>query len=252
MLTFRKASLITTVMAAAIALLTVVSADFAWLFIPVVITYLALLVIGSVKICSGFYLQAICRLDTTENKICLTFDDGPDEETTPKILDILDSQNIKATFFIIGEKAERHREIVKEIHRKGHAIGIHSYSHAFFFDLYGKKKMERDLLKCEQAIFEITGEKPLLFRPPYGVTNPAMARVVKKLGYRVVGWSVRSFDTKINDDKKLVDRVIKGLQPGAIILLHDNQEITANVLGSVISRINERNFRFVRLNGEES
>lgn len=228
---FLSASIIVGIMIFAVLILMAVDIKLGWLMIPVAITYIALLVIGSVKICSGFYLQAICRLDPEEKRIALTFDDGPDEVNTPKILDILDRHKIRATFFVIGKKAERHRELVKEIHRRGHTIGNHSYSHAFFFDLYGRKKMEQDLLRCEQVIFEITGEKPVLFRPPYGVTNPTVARVVKKLGYKVVGWSVRSMDTKIKDDKKLADRVIKGLQPGAIVLLHDTQEVTVEMIG---------------------
>jgi len=247
MLTFRNASLITAILAVAIAVLMIISLDFAWLFILLSISYMALLVIGSVKICSGFYLHSQCRLNTAEKIIALTFDDGPDEATTPEILEILDRHDIQATFFVIGEEAERHKEIVKEIHRKGHTIGIHSYSHGFFFDLYGRKKMEQDLLRCEQVIFEITGERPVMFRPPYGVTNPVLAKVVRKLGYKVIGWSLRSFDTKIKDEEKLADRVIKGLHPGAIVLLHDDREITAKVLERIILMIKNEGFRFAGL-----
>lgn len=247
MLTFRSASLITAILAVAIALLMFISPDFARLFILLSISYMTLLVIGSGKICSGFYLRAQCRLNTAEKAIALTFDDGPDPANTQEILAILDMHDIQATFFLIGERAERHKEIVKEIHRKGHTFGIHSYSHGFFFDLYGRKKMEQDLLRCEQVIFEITGERPVMFRPPYGVTNPVLAKVVRKLGYKVIGWSLRSFDTKIKDEEKLADRVIKGLHPGAIVLLHDDREITAKVLERIILMIKNEGFRFAGL-----
>lgn len=247
MLTFRSASLITAILAAAIALLMFISLAFAWLFILLSASYMILLVIGSLKICSGFYVSAQCRLITAEKTIALTFDDGPDEATTPLILDILQSHGIMATFFVIGEKAERNPQILKAIQDQAHGIGIHSYSHGFFFDLYGRKKMEQDLLRCEQVIFEITGEKPVMFRPPYGVTNPTVARVVKRLGYKVIGWSVRSFDTKINDEEKLIERVIKGLHPGAIVLVHDDREITAKVLERIILMIKNEGYRFAGL-----
>lgn len=244
---FFTTSIIVIIMIIALVILMVVDIRFGWLLITVVVTYTALLVIGSIRTCSGFYLEAFCRVNTLEKTVFLTFDDGPDPANTQEILAILDMHDIQATFFLIGERAERHKEIVKEIHRKGHTIGIHSYSHAFFFDLYGRKKMEQDLLRCEQVIFEITGERPVMFRPPYGVTNPVLAKVVRKLGYKVIGWSLRSFDTKIKDEEKLADRVIKGLHPGAIVLLHDDREITAKVLERIILMIKNEGFRFAGL-----
>jgi peptidoglycan/xylan/chitin deacetylase (PgdA/CDA1 family) len=133
------------------------------------------------------------------------------------------------------------------IYNAGHCIGNHSYSHAFFFDLFGRKKMEQDLLKTDRLIQDITGKKTLLFRPPYGVTNPILAKVVKRLGFRAIGWSVRSLDTVLKDEDKVVERIIDRLHPGAVILMHDNREMAVKVLEKVILKIKEEGYRFVSI-----
>ena len=205
------------------------------------------MVMGSAKICSGFYIDVFCRGRTGEKLVALTFDDGPDEIHTPVILDILDKHQVKATFFIIGSKAEKQQDLLRQIVLKGHTPGNHSLSHAFFFDLFGRKKMEQDLKNAEEVIKKVTGNKPDLFRPPYGVTTPVLAKVVKKLGYRAIGWSVRSLDTVIKDKEKLVERVIERLHPGAVILMHDDRKITTEVLEDLILKIKKEDFRFVEL-----
>ena len=218
-----------------------------WIIIPLAIVYLVLLVVESVRINSGFYLEALCRGNTKEKIVALTFDDGPDEIYTPRILEILEKHQIPACFFIIGKKAEERENILRLAISKGHIIGNHSYGHHFFFDFFGRKKMERDLVKTENIIKDVTGKKQLLFRPPYGVTNPTLAKVVKNRRYKVIGWSVKSFDTTIKSADKITERVLKGLQPGAVILMHDDREITLKVLEKVIIKIKEHGYRFVGL-----
>ena len=177
----------------------------------------------------------------------MTFDDGPDETYTPRILEILEKNQVRATFFIIGSKAEKQENLVRIIVSKGHVIGNHSYTHAFFFDFFGRKKMEQDLLKAEGIIMRATGKRPLLFRPPYGVTNPVLAKVVKRLRYNVIGWSVRSFDTTTKIPEKVAQRIIKRLHPGAVVLMHDTLDVTAKSLEKVILKIKEEGYRFVSL-----
>jgi peptidoglycan/xylan/chitin deacetylase (PgdA/CDA1 family) len=218
-----------------------------WIIIPLVLIYLALLVIFSVRIKSGFYVNAFYKGNTNEKIVALTFDDGPDAGNTSKILDILEKYHVPATFFIIGRKAEEQQELLKLIISKGHRLGNHSYGHDFFFDFFGRKKMEQDLLKAGEIILKATGKRPLLFRPPYGVTNPVVAKVVKKLGYSVIGWSVRSFDTTTKDAEKVAARVIKRLHPGAVILMHDTQDVTAEALEKMILKILEEGYRLVGL-----
>lgn len=244
MLSFRSASIGVVILAAVCILLMIINIQYGWLLAVLGAVYLCLLVMGSIKICSGFYTDVVCRTSTIERRVSLTFDDGPDEIHTPVILDILEKHQVKATFFVIGHKAEKQLELLRQIASKGHELGNHSYSHAFFFDLFGRKKMERDLQKADEVINNVTGKRPGLFRPPYGVTTPVLAKVVKKLGYKTIGWSVRSLDTVLKDKEKLTERVIERLHPGAIILLHDDRRITGEVLEDIILKIKAEGYRF--------
>ncbi|MCU0370688.1 MAG: polysaccharide deacetylase family protein, partial [Bacteroidales bacterium] len=186
MLTFRTANIYLIIFAVAGTLLVILDIQYFWLLIILASAYFYLLVTGSVKVCSGFYMDVLCKGNTDEKLVALTFDDGPDAIHTLRVLEILEKHQVPATFFIIGSKAEQQEDIIRQIISKGHSLGNHSYSHAFLFDLYRRKKMERDLMKTEEVVMKITGKKPVLFRPPYGVTNPVVARVVKKLGYKAV------------------------------------------------------------------
>ena len=244
MLSFRTASIGVIILAAVCIMLMIINIQYGWLLVVLGVVYIYLLVMGSVKICSGFYTDVICRTNTSERKVSLTFDDGPDEIHTPVILDILEKHKVKATFFVIGNKAEKQLELLRQIASKGHELGNHSYSHAFFFDLFGRKKMEQDLQKANEVIKKVTGKRPGLFRPPYGVTTPVLAKVVKKLGYKTIGWSVRSLDTVLKDKEKLTERVIERLHPGAILLLHDDRRITGEVLEDIILKIKAEGYRF--------
>jgi peptidoglycan/xylan/chitin deacetylase (PgdA/CDA1 family) len=247
MLNHRTAGIYVIILAVAGFLLMIVNIQFGWLLAALAAVYLCLLVMGAVKICAGFYLEVFCRGNSGEKSVALTFDDGPDPEHTPQILAILAKHQVHATFFIIGEKAENQQEIVRQTITGGHSLGNHSYSHAFLFDLYGRKKMERDLLKADEVISKATGKKPVFFRPPYGVTNPTLAGVVKKLGYIAAGWSVRSLDTVLKDEEKLMERIIDRLHPGAVILMHDDRAVTARVLEKIINKIKEEGYIFVGL-----
>jgi len=247
MLNFRSASILMVILAVLVLLLMIFQPQSWWLLIPVATFYLLMLVLGSVDIRSGFYLQAQFKGDTSEKIVTLTFDDGPDPVNTPKILEILEKYHVPATFFVVGHKARQYEDLLMLIDQNGHLIGNHSFSHAFFFDLFGRKKMEQDLLKAEGIIKKLTGRRPLLFRPPYGVTNPTVAKVVKKLGYKVIGWSARSLDTTIKDAEKIAGRVIGKLHPGAVILMHDTQNITPAALEKVINKAKDKGYRFVGL-----
>lgn len=246
MLNYRSASIAFFILATLVLLLMTGWREAGWLLVPLTILYVILLVLGSVKICMGFYIPAHCKINTPEKKALLTFDDGPDERFTPAIFEILDRHQVKAIFFLIGRHAENHPALVRQIADSGHGIGIHSYGHAFWFDLYGRKKMERDLQHAEGITWKITGKKPVLFRPPYGVTNPVLAKVVRKLGYKVIGWSVRSLDTMGKNAEKIAERVIRGLHPGAVILMHDTMEITPEALERIIAGAKEKGYIFAR------
>lgn len=247
MLNFRSASILVIILAALVSLLMIFHPHYWWILLPLAGFYLLLLTAGSVFISFNFYLRALCLGNKIEKVAALTFDDGPDQAITPKVLAVLEKHNIPASFFIIGNKAKKNSALLRQIINHNHLVGIHSYKHGFFFDFYRKRDMEQDLLKTEDAITYIAGKKPLLFRPPYGVTNPNLARAVRNLDFKVIGWSVRSLDTTIKDAEKVSKRIIRKLHPGAVILMHDTQDVTPEALEMVINRAKEDGYRFIGL-----
>ncbi len=131
----------------------------------------------------------------------------PIQINTPVILDLLKQQGIQAAFFVVGNKLENNIEIIRRIDQEGHIMGGHSFSHHFFFDLFTARRMKIELEHTEEMVMKITGKKMKLFRPPYGVTNPVLARVIRKLGYHVIGWSLKSKDTVTGDSQVLLERL---------------------------------------------
>jgi peptidoglycan-N-acetylglucosamine deacetylase len=247
MLNFRK-----TLIVFSVALAILIIADFSgrvsfWLYIGIVLALILLLTWGSIKIQAGFYLRSLCSGSRDKKAVCLTFDDGPDEFVTPMILDILKKHQLKATFFIVGSKAEKHPEILERINREGHIIGGHSYSHHFFFDLFSALKMKQELSQTADYIYRVTGRKIRLFRPPYGVTNPTIAKVIRDLDFSSVGWSLRSKDTVIEDKVQLFNRLKLKVKAGDIILLHDSRTWTVSLLETFLKYLNEQQYIVERI-----
>jgi peptidoglycan/xylan/chitin deacetylase (PgdA/CDA1 family) len=202
---------------------------------------------GSADISSGWYCETICSGDMEKRSIALTFDDGPDKSVTPALLDLLREEEIRAAFFCIGRKAEENAELIQQADRDGHIFGGHSYSHHYLFDLFSTGKMLAEMERSEDAISSSINKKIKLFRPPYGVTNPPLAKALAKKKYDVIGWSLRSKDTVIKDEDKLLERVTRRVKPGDIILFHDTQGHTVNVLKKFIKFAKEEGFSFERL-----
>jgi peptidoglycan/xylan/chitin deacetylase (PgdA/CDA1 family) len=218
-----------------------------WVMAVAVGASLTLLICGSVCVCSGFYVPAVCKGKPGKNRIALTFDDGPDPEVTPRILDILKDQEIPAAFFCIGEKASQHPSIITRMAGEGHIIGNHSYSHGVVFDLKRRGSMVRDIAEAGETIWRICGSKPAWFRPPYGVTNPAVAYAAGKLGYTVIGWSVRSKDSTTSNPAKVMARIRRKWKDGGIILLHDTHDNAVILLEEIIRHARETGYRLSRL-----
>ncbi len=194
---------------------------------------------ASYSISAGVYLKAICKLNTTEKAVALTYDDGPEIGTTPLVLDVLRKHRVKACFFCIGEKAEQSPQIVKRMYAEGHLIGNHSYSHENKFPVYNKKRMMNDLLKSKQILEQIAGEEILLFRPPFGVTNLPIGKVVSGLGLKTIGWSLRSLDTQATSADEVLERIKKKLKPRDIILLHDRMPFAAELTDKLLIYLKE-------------
>ena len=170
-----------------------------WLYLLLGLFWVIFTIIGSFNIMWNYHLKAFNSANISEKKIVLTFDDGPNEEFTPEILKLLQKYNATATFFCIGKQIEKHPELVQKIISQGHLIGNHSFSHSNFFDFYDSKKVLAELQKTNELVFKITGKMMNFFRPPFGVTNPAIAKAIRQSKHQVIGWNVRSLDTVIKN-----------------------------------------------------
>jgi peptidoglycan-N-acetylglucosamine deacetylase len=187
--------------------------------------YLSLLLTGVFSLRLRMFTDAVLRGPKGSRGVVLTFDDGPDPETTPRVLDALAAEEVKATFFVIAKKAEKNPEIIREILRRGHTVGLHSYAHDRLFALRSQRRVAKDLAQGIAVLEAITGEKPALFRPPIGHTNPTIARVVDALDLTVIGWSLSARDGLAGvEPAKVVARVRRHVKDGTIVLLHDAAE----------------------------
>jgi peptidoglycan/xylan/chitin deacetylase (PgdA/CDA1 family) len=193
------------------------------------------------------FLPAKCKSNEATNTIAITFDDGPVGENTEKILSILKKRDVPAAFFCIGHRANNNTELLKRIHNEGHVIGNHSYWHGANFDLLPASRVEKELADTDAVIESCIGMRPLFFRPPYGVTNPMLAKAVKKRKYTVIGWSVRSFDTVSKDKTKLLKRVTGSLKAGDVILFHDYCRITLDILPDFLDQVSALGLKIVRI-----
>ena len=160
--------------------------------------------------------QAVSR-----NEVAITIDDGPDPVITPQVLNILDQYHAKATFFCIGDRALKYREICQEIVRRGHALENHSQGHLHRFAMLGLGGIEREIRSAQETIFDITGQPPIFFRPPAGLRNPLLEPVLARHNLQLVSWTRRGFDTRESCSIKVTNRLLQGIEAGDILLLHD-------------------------------
>ena len=225
----------------------------AFYFLFILICYIVLLVWGSSQVDSQFYLPAICSgtkkaavAGGTKN-IAISFDDGPVTQFTPELLAVLQEKAVPAAFFCIGSRIKLLPDLLLQVHQEGHLIGNHSYSHAALFDLYSADRMKQELDATNDLVQSIIGVRPRLFRPPYGVTNPNLARAVRRTGMLAVGWNIRSLDTIAKDEQRLFGKLMRSLQPGGIVLLHDTSALTLRILPAFIEEARKRGYEFVRL-----
>jgi len=169
---------------------------------------------------TNFLGPVISRGRSGKNDVAVTFDDGPSEYTTGKILDLLDRYSVKATFFVTGQKAERFPELIREIIRRGHSIGNHSYSHDPFVMLKGYRVLYREVDETRSVLRKM-GIDSRAFRPPVGIINPQLPPVLKQLNLFCVTFSCRAGDAGNFRVKNLANRILKKVQGDDIILLHD-------------------------------
>ena len=216
-----------------------------FLVIPIAL-YIGVSVVGSYNISLGYYFHSYCRSQSSKKEIAITFDDGPHPEITPKLISLLNKNNVNATFFCIGEKAYDYHEITANIFNSGHIVGNHSFKHSKFFDLMTPTKMRKEIVDTNEIIANITGSTPLLFRPPYGVTNPMLRSALKKTNMFSIGWSLRSFDT-IKDTDEVLKKLKKSTKPGDIILFHDTNPNIVSIIEDYLFWLRENKYNIVSL-----
>ncbi|MBU0513151.1 MAG: polysaccharide deacetylase family protein [Proteobacteria bacterium] len=191
------------------------------LFIP--LAALALLVLAApFWPRAQLFLPIVCHGPRRGGKVALTFDDGPDPETTPKLLDLLDKHSVSAAFFIIGDKAEAHPDLIKAILARGHEIGNHSQTHDPILMLRRKRTLLKQIEACQKTLVRF-GIAPLAFRPPVGITNPRLRPVMKRLGMYIVVFDCAGRDVGNRRVQGLADRILLRVRPGSIIVFHDRR-----------------------------
>lgn len=223
----------------------------------IVLSITVFMVWASASIRSGVYVRAFCREKTDRKVVYLTFDDGPHPPETERVLDVLRERGARATFFLIGSKVSGNEAVLRRMLEEGHALGLHTYSHAGTFPLLSFDKMLADVNEGKRAVESVAGKKISLFRPPFGVTNPTISRVVRTLGLQTVGWNVRSFDTVYCKPSEhsckqsehdwyvpVVERIMKHVRPGSVILLHDRLDGASDLLSLLLDSLAASGYDF--------
>lgn len=246
--------------------------------LAIVLSIAVFMVWASASIRSGVYVRAFCREKTDRKVVYLTFDDGPHPPETERVLDVLRGRGARATFFLIGSKVSGNEAVLRRMLEEGHALGLHTYSHAGTFPLLSFDKMLADVNEGKRAVESVAGKKISLFRPPFGVTNPTIAKVVRTLGLQTVGWDVRSFDTMFCKSSEhsckssehsckssgysckqsehsckqsehdwyvpVVERIMKQVRPGSVILLHDRLDGASELLALLLDSLAAAGYDF--------
>ncbi len=185
----------------------------------------------------------------------LTFDDGPDPETTPAVLDLLDAHGVKATFFCIAERARAHPALLREIAARGHSVQNHSNRHRHDFSLSFPRALAQEITTAQARLADLTGVQPHCFRAPAGLRNPLLDPVLHRQGLHLVSWTRRGFDTRDANPQRVLARLTRGLAAGDILLLHDGharrgangRAVLLDVLPPLLARCREAGLTAVTL-----
>lgn len=207
------------------------------------------IVFASLLIISAYADDVIVNNSAASKKIAITFDDGPHPVHTEKILDILKKYNVKATFFVLGSNAARYPEIVKRTFDEGHELGNHTYNHVFI-NRISDEKLKEEISETDKVIFNITGARPIIFRPPGGAYNDRKVDVVSETGHKCILWSwwQDTRDWSCPPVDKVVNTVVSNLHDGDIVLFHDfnsGNTPTVEALEIIIPDLISKNYEFV-------
>ena len=216
-----------------------------WWYAGLISIFLVICIYGSIVLSSSYFIRV--KSTGKGERVALTFDDGPLPGMTDKILDVLNSHNVKATFFCIGHRVQKNPEIVERIDREGHLIGNHTFWHGPLFDLKSSSMMTKELADTDAVLTKVISRRPRFFRPPYGVTNPMLSKAVRRRNYTVIGWSIRSFDSVTRDPEKLYRRITRRIGAGDVVLLHDYSESMLAILPRIIEHVQQNGLKIVRV-----
>ncbi|MFL6244955.1 MAG: polysaccharide deacetylase family protein [Thermoanaerobaculia bacterium] len=187
----------------------------------------------------------ITRFATDRKEVWLTIDDGPSDDTNA-VLDLFARHEVKATFFVKGALAERNPELTRAIVERGHSIANHSQTHpSGTFWCLPPNRVNAEIERCNDTLAAITGVTPRWFRAPVGHKNPAVHPALSRRGMRLIGWTARGYDAVVSDARRIVDRIVPRVAPGAIIVLHQGRAHSLRVLEHVIVALKERGYAFV-------
>jgi peptidoglycan/xylan/chitin deacetylase (PgdA/CDA1 family) len=181
---------------------------------------------GIFRPASPILYPTVVRGRTDRPQVSLTFDDGPDPEITPRLLDMLAEHEARATFFVIGRQLEKSLALGERMLKEGHELGNHSWQHSRLQNFYSTAGHGAQIDRCSQLIKSLTrDEREPLYRPPVGLKSPAMARATHKRKLTAVAWSIHSRDTIVRDANAIARNVLRRIRPGDIVLLHDGHDL---------------------------
>jgi peptidoglycan/xylan/chitin deacetylase (PgdA/CDA1 family) len=193
------------------------------------------------------------RAPTDERKVALTFDDGPHALSTPRILELLSTLEVQATFFLVGKHLEKHPEIAHEMVRSDHEIGNHTYSHSPLY-LSTQNRIRNEIERTDALLRDVNGADPKFFRPPAGFFTKQVLDIAEQLGYKTVVGDVYPRDPHLPGKRKIVDRVLQRTVGGSIIILHDggntqrvDRSQTLAALSEIIPGLKNKGFEFLTL-----
>ncbi|MBN2135410.1 MAG: polysaccharide deacetylase family protein [Acidobacteria bacterium] len=201
----------------------------------------------------ALFIESVDKIDTNKKIVYLTFDDGPSPDITPAVLDLLAEYNAKATFFMTGMKMEKYPELVKRVIDEGHAFGHHSYAHKrMILKTYGY--IQNDIEKMDRLFEEFTGEKVVLYRPPWGAKFIMLPKVLRDTNKKLIMWSAESpsqYNRENLNGEWIAAETLEEVKPGSIVLLHDGWTGThgeiAKAVAIILDKLTEKGYRFNRI-----
>ena len=210
---------------------------------------------GTFSVGSGLFIPVADRVEMPD-AVALSFDDGPHEEFTPRLLDLLSEHQAKASFFLIGRYVAQSAKLVRRMVDEGHTVGNHTWDHHRDGLLGGRDYWDQQIRMGEQAIGDAIGKRPLFFRPPLGFKTATQAGVLRQRGYQVISWRLRAFDTLPLSAATIACRVFTHVRPGDIVTMHDglepqrrnqSQARTCQAMADILAHLQQRGLQCVSL-----